>query len=239
MQLKYGSYSFPVNGCNVMARSETMLNAAQVPYAYKGIIEVTGWLTGSGQTAISQAMTALKTALAYPYRDLILYQDDGSESATIMKNSGSLTGVYIIKGPDFTENRGSEYATTRAFSFTAECVYPFSNASSVLVDFQESLTFSGGGPMYVCRRAINTGPQRQLVCPQDAYRVMQTGRSEKFGSAPVYPPPIWPSALKQNPDIKRITPKRMGGSYTNFVVEWNYVFESPTPLVGAPNMWVG
>lgn len=239
MQLKYGGYSFPVNGCNVRSRTEIVMNAAQVPYKYKGIIEVDGWLTGSGQSAISSAMRTLQSALAVPYRDLILYQDDGAESATIMKNAGSITGVVITRGPDFPENRGSEYATTRYFTFTAECEYPLPNAGTVLLEFQETLTFSGGGPLYVCKRAINTGPQRQLVCPQDAYRVVQQGRSVAFAVTPVYPPPTWPFALKQAPDIKRISPGRLGPSQVNIGVEWTYMFESVTPLVGAPNLWLG
>jgi UDP-N-acetylmuramoylalanine--D-glutamate ligase len=52
-------------------------------------------------------MVLLTAALAQPFKDLILYPDNGLPSATALRNAGSVSGVVLIaggdgKGQDFT-----------------------------------------------------------------------------------------------------------------------------------------
>lgn len=241
MQLKWGSYAFDAGSVEVISSQETMLNDAKIPYSFKRTMEVRGYLNGDGQTALSTATSALQTALARPFQDLILYQDDNSPSATLLRNRDALGGVVITRGPTFAETQqGSEYTTVRRFSFTAEAEYQIEGTGGILISFTERMTYSGGGPLYVMRRALNGPPQRQKVYEHTEYVVVQTGEAVGYRGYPALPPSRWPSWLKESPVVARTTPMRVGqAGYKNYKIMWEYRHESPIALVGAPTVWRG
>lgn len=241
MQLRYGTYSFDAGACKLATSSETVWNEGGQPISQKRRIDVDGFLTASGQSAISTAMSALATALATPYQDLNFYQDDGSLSATALNNAASISGVHIVRGPDFPDWKGNEFSQFRRFTFSAEAEYPLTNTKNLLVSFRERLTFSGGGPIYAYKLAINGPPQRQLIYPFSVFRATQEGEAVGYLRYPTPPPPIWPATLKQSPDESLISPRRAGKlppSYQHFGVTWRYEFESAAQLSGFPNLWL-
>ena len=238
MQLRYGAYSFNANGVKVAFSQETLINAGGQPYAVRKRLDLDGYLEGDGQSAIQQAASALVTALSRPYQDLVLYRDDGTASDTALLNAGSITGV-VPQAPTFPDSIGAEYATLRRFRFSAEAEYPVTNAATLLVSFRETLSFSGGGPIYAHKMAINGPPQKQLVYPFSIYRATQEGEAVGYLFRPTAPAPIWPKALMQAPETSMVSPQRRGRLYTEFSVTWSYQFESATPLVGVPNVWKG
>ena len=238
MQLKYGTYSFDANATMVAASIRTTWNKGGQPFSQVRGLSVQGWLTGDGQAALTLAENALRTALAVPFKDLVLYHDDGSQSSLLLLNAGSLTGVRVVQGPDFATTQGPEFATIRTFSFACEAEYPLSGTATLLLDFHETLSFSGGGPIYAMRRAINGPPQRQLVYPQSEYRCTQQGRATGYRAYPVPQGPMFPAALKEAGSFTRQSPRRMGPhSWQEYPVEWRYEFESVGPLVGVPAVW--
>lgn len=177
-------------------------------------------------------------ALQVPYLDLVFKDDAGLVTSEVLKNAGSITGVRVTRGPDFTTTTGPEYCTIRSFSFTAEAEYPINANGLLLLNFTESLAFSGGLPLYVHRLAINGPPQKQLVYPQTVYRVTQSGEAVGYTTTPLANPPKWPFALKEAPDIGTRSPERKGQGYQGYSISWTYRFESATPLLGAPSLWV-
>lgn len=242
MQLKYGSYAFDANAVKVATFAETLWNEGGQPYAVRKRIDVDGYLSADGQTANSTAASALATALALPYRDLILYQDDAAESATSLKNDTSIDGVKIVDGPNFPDSNGGEYSTFRRFTFSAQAEYPIANTDNILLSFRERLSFSGGGPRYAMGETVNTLPQRQLLYPATIYRVVQAGSAVGYRRYPTPPRPLWPAALKMAGSVDEDSPDRRGKqtpSYSNFPVTWRYEFESATALTGFPNLWIG
>jgi hypothetical protein len=236
MNVKWGSYSFGSNACRVQASSETVLNDGGQPIAVRRSLAVDGFLQGDGQAELAQSASALATALARPYQDLVLFRDDGSPSDTALYNAGSLTGVSI-EGLDFPGTDGGEYATYRRFRFTASAEYPLTSSAKVLVSFTESLTFSGGGPIYRHRPALNGKPQKQLIYPHSIFRATQAGEAVGFLATPQPPRALWPTALVEDPEITHVSPTRRGRLYTDFVVRWKYSFESAEPLIGSPTLW--
>jgi hypothetical protein len=133
---------------------------------------------------------------------------------------------------------GAEYATFRSFSFTAEAEYPLLGSQNLLLSWRETLSFSGGGPIYRHRLAINGAPQKQLVYPASIYTVNQSGQAEGYLTYPVAPAALWPFALKEQPKITRSTPTRKGpAAYQAYPVSWSYDFESAAPLLGLPSLW--
>jgi len=242
VQLRYGSYSFDAGACKIATQATTLWNEGGQPYAVRKRIDVDGFLTASGQAAISVAMSSLATALAIPFKDLLFYHDDGSLSATGLPNASSTTGVQIVEGPHFPDWKGGEFINFRRFVFAAEAEYPVGNTLNLLVSFHERLSFRGGGSRFVVLDALDGLPQRQMVNRFTAYAATQQGEAVGYRRRPLAMSPIWPDALLQDGDVDLDSPKRRGGispKYTDFAISWRYEFKSPTKLVGVPNLWIG
>ena len=247
MQLYYGSDAFAVNSVNVASRIQNVLNAAGIAVTRKVFMTVTGDLlvdTASADPALSAQLNLttqtnnLVVALRTNYLDLVLQNDDGSQSGTILTNAGSLSGVVITSGPDFPGGvNTSEYVARRAFTFEAMCEYVCTNSPTGLRSFSESLDFRGGGPVYIMARAINGLPQRQKPYSFTEYCVTQSGQAIGLLAMPIIPPPKFPFALKEAPKIRRSGPERIGPNYQNYGVTWSYEFEWHAPLIGVPTLW--
>lgn len=235
MQVKYGTFPLDANSCDVRASFQTEI-AGGLPIKVRRRLDVDGYLNGDGQAAIAQAASALATALAVPYQDLVLYRDDGTASDTALLNAGSLTGV-VVRGLEFPDSRGGEYATFRHFRFYGEAEYPVANTLNLLLSFRETVSFSGGGPISTWKLAINGQHQRQVLYPSSIYRATQKGSAVGFRQRPTAPPPLWPSALIEPPDFDLESPERSGKLYTGFGISWQYVFGSNQPLIGEPTLW--
>lgn len=245
MRLKAGTYLFDVGGCNIASESESLIGEDMIQYGFKSRLRVSGWLTettGSDvQTKLSLAETALRTALKVPGIDLVFLKDDGNESSLTLKNTGSISGVAITRGPNFPATKpGGEFSTIREFNFEAEAEYPLPRTGQRFISFTESLQFMGGGPLFVVRPALSGPPQRQRIYDQTPYIVRQSGAAVGYLARPdplIVAPPNWPEFLKMEPIIGIDTPKKIGSQYKNYAVTWEYLFESPIQLIGVPNLW--
>lgn len=238
MQLVYGSYAFTANAAGITTRRELLRNAGGQLYAQKISWDVEGYLYADGQSAISAAMAELSVALQTPFLNLGLKHDDGSLSAALLTNNGSTTGVRIETGPDFDRNNGSEFSLERHFRFTASAEYPLPGSLNLLLDFHESVTFSGGGPRYVLRENLDTPPQKQMTHRFTVYKATQSGFAVGYLRYPNRMPPIWPNDLvESNPESTPESPRRMGLKYQEFKTTWKYTFAAARPLIGLPNIW--
>lgn len=248
MQLRIGTYPFDANGTEITTRTEIFRNDATVPYKRKDSMQVQGYLSITGSTPQEQQdnctaqMSELTSVLAKPYQDIVFLTNDGSESATFLKNQGSINGVVVTSGPNFPDGM-SGYTAVQRFDFTAEAEYYLPNNSGVnintlLLSFTETLSFSGGGPRYIWKESIRGLPQKQLTCANTIYKVTQSGSSVGLRAYPLPPGPKWPANLLHSPDITKTTPKKMGlSNYEGYGINWSYEFASGTPLLGVPTLW--
>lgn len=247
MQLAYGSYLFPFNAVNIIDRREQLWNKGGQLYAYRRSFECDGWVYSDPlsivdlQTQITLLMSGLMTALSVQGQDLILFQDNGQRSATILDNASSISGVRCEGGPDFTENIGAEYSGQRKFHFKFWAEYPYDSSRNLMLEFFESLTFGGGLPKYVVRPALNGPGQRQMTFLQMPYTCIQQGYAVGYRYYPVPPGPKFPFSLLEAPSLKKDTPERRNlNSYQGYRVEWSYNFADVAPLTTNvnPTLWV-
>lgn len=236
MQLFWGGYSFLANSLRIGSETEALLGEDQLPYAYRVDVTVSGYLQGDGQADLSAKEASLRSVMRVQHQDLLFKDDSGNNTAVSLVNAQTVRGVTITKGPDFPGEEGPEYVNQRKFSFTATAEFAQSN-NLTLIAWRETLEFSGGGPLYAHKRAINGPPQKQLIYPQTEYVVVQSGEAVGYTDYPVPPPSKWPADLKQNPRITRVGPDKLGANYRFYRVAWEYIHESVNPMVGVPALW--
>lgn len=245
MQLRYGSYYFPVNGVQVETRLQRLLSDAKIEYGFRYQFKVSGYLEGNTsltslnaqQSYLSSQSLLLDQALKIQYQDLTLLQDDGATpSATTFISANSYTGVIITDGPNFPGKMGNDYVNQRAFDFSGYVEYA-SSPLNMVTSFREQLAFDGGGPIRIARRAINGSPQIQIPYLQTEYTAVQTGQAEGLRGYPAIPAPLFPFALAKSGQPTYMSPVRNASNYERWGVRWEYRYVSATPLVGLPNLW--
>lgn len=250
MQLKYGAYAFPVNGVTCQTHTIPHHNAAGMVMTLTTTMSVSGDLLASvgssnPQHELSVMQTALETALAIPYQNLIFYDDNSVTTATLLTNVGSLSGVHLVDGPVFDGARSTgEYAVKRAFSFkmSTERLYPVRPSS--LVSFTESVSYTGGTPIRQMCRAVNLPPIDQVIWPYTEFEAIQSGEAVglltwPYGNANTGAPLLFPASfLRCAPEISASGPDRVGPSgWKNYRVRWTARFASASPLIATPHLW--
>lgn len=242
MQLFYGAYPFTQDATRIQAHQKNLFNQGGQRHAYVLEFKVESYLYVTSQADCSRQMILLEAALAVPYQNLVFKHSDGSYSALVMPNVGSTTGVTCVDGPNFTDNYGAIFATEQHFDCTFRAEYPSTGSGNYFISFTESLSFSGGGRRVLWMESINSPPQRQVPCLYTPYRATQRGTAVGYRKRPPIAAPIWPAFLKeQNPQLDEKSPDRKGNvpaQYDHFERSWSYSFESGSPLVGVPHLWI-
>jgi hypothetical protein len=239
VQLWYGGYAFPANAVEVTTQRDLVDDDRGLPVAYRDTMTGQGTVFGSSQSEITAACAALERALGLQGQNLVMYQDNGAVAFGLL-NALSLNGVRM-KGPNYPSSQGAEYATYRTFSFVCTADYPLPTlpaGANLLVSFQETLSFSGGGPKRAFLQPVNGLPIRQTVYAATPYLATQSGSAAALRGWPTPPPPLWPGLLLENGEPSLESPQR-GPRGLIFTVSWSYRFGSVTPLNGRPNQWIG
>jgi len=239
MLLKYGTYAYQLFAAGVVINSRAELNGAQEPVWKSTTVEVMTRLKNPGTTRASMN-TAVETFLAAHSRsgrDLILYQPDGTRTIHAWVSANTIGGVRIVSGPSFPEYAGAEAINYRTITVGFEIVEPITDARSALRSFTETLRTSGGGPKHGYLEPLNAPPQKQLLKQFSIYKAVQSGTAIGLYAQPTPPPPIWPSALMEAPEIEDGGCNRIGDTLVDFAISWSYRFESDSPLRGRANRW--
>lgn len=240
MHVTYGSYALDADASEVTISSDIIWNNGGQILAIKHTWEVQGHLgtNSDGEAGINARVIAfLNGVQETPFQDLSLRLSDDTPSVHTLVNSGSISGVRVTN-VRFPEGKGPQFSAFRTFGFTAEAEYLVSGADFLTVSFSETIAFAGGGPLYTHLPALIGPPQKQLIYEMTPYEVVQRGEAVGFTRYPVPPVPIWPGALKKSPTIEKSSPKRNARGYTDWRITWSYEYESATPLIGNPNLWI-
>lgn len=227
-----------------MSRSTKRNNAGAIEFVTE-TWDLNGFLQADTQLLLNKAITDIEDAYEAGGKDLVLFFDDGiTESAHKLISSKSIGGTRVLSTPSFPEGRGAEYTTFRRFTIQVAADFlPSGALRSNFLNFQERLTFTGGGPRFIMLQAINGLPQRQRVAEATPFRLVQSG--SQIGQTRRLPanPPLFPQ--DEHIDQRQIVqggPKRNASGatafFTEFTTSWQYNFESTRPFRAFPTPWL-
>lgn len=230
MQLTYGTYTH--------ADNEVTLTISSRPVYERGVkVKVTvtwtidGKLQADDAAGLSLAIAALEAGYASNGQNLSL----GGTAHSLL--SSECIGGTRVTELSYPTGDGAEYVTFRSYRITVEGDLAVTNTTTVITEFTESISLSGGGPKWVMLTPANGPPQRQQTRGQMPYVARQSGSAIGFGQYPAVPDPIWPSAEhRERRQITRSSPKVTAGAAQYYPVQWSYEFESATSLIGSPTI---
>lgn len=243
MFIKYGTYTHAADECAVVVTRTPRFNDGGQVVSTIERWDITGFIQAASQAALTTALTSLASAYATQGQDVTLLLNDGvTPTHHQILNSSTLGGVRVVQAPSFPDGRGAQYSTFRSYSITLEAEIPVSGSTSLLVFFEESLTFQGGGARFVYLQTLTGLPQKQTVADSTPYMASQQGRSVGYGSYPAASSPLWAnSEHRDRRSIAYRSPKRSGpvgsAQYSEYETTWSYQFEDSAALSGSPNVW--
>jgi len=236
MYLQFGNYKHPSGEVHLSPISrQSLVNEGGQMYGWRERWRIRGFLQAATVPALTTAIQGLQNAYSNLGQTLQLFNDDNSLTAQVLNNM--FGGIRVVTQPSFPVGEGAEYSTFRQYEIEVEGDTRYSGVP--LIAWSETVSYTGGGPVFVFLEPINGPPQKQLVKFQSAFRAVQRGSAIGQFGFPQPPPPIWPADLERNPEPAEVSPRRHGSQFSEFQQDWTYYFASVTPLQGYPNIWPG
>lgn len=233
-QAFYGSYAFAANELFVSSWTQEA-QFTRRGWMRSNLITATlgGFKTGNA-AAVTTAVNAMVAALSVNGQDFGLYDDSGNLTYFALPSAGSYGGVKVISKPSFQQVDGAQLATRLDYMFTLQAEYPVTESAvgAGIVQYQETLTFSGGIPVLIVRPCVNSQPVEQVVSPCSPFVVNQSGILITLSANPQANPPLWPDKLVDR-QVSPVTADLNRGGFVQQAVSWSYTFQSATALTGS------
>lgn len=196
----------------------------------------------AGQADCFTKMAAIEVALSLPGGNLLVQNDDNSDSVNAVYSAATFGGVRPVF-LTWDDRPGAQFHTWRSYS----CGFRWRTmaagvTTATLSEFSESVTVEGGTPRQVVQEPINeltSSADEFITIPKQKYVVTQRGRAVGVLANPnlaVIAPPLYPNP-RTNP-VTRTSPQRVGGLFTGYAVEWLYQWEfGDLAALPLPNLW--
>lgn len=240
MYLKIGNRMRPFNEANASINYEPMYDASNRIMAINETWTISGTIVqqeNATQSNMSIKIRQLQADFNQQRPSLVFIEDNGVTETALKLDAGECLDGPKVLSASFPQTEEDVYPTGVSYSvvLTAKKRSPIGDANPIL-EYNETLQPSGGGPVYVVvGGAINYG-ERQLAKQHEPWRCVQRGRAVGLYGRPIPPPPIWPQALSRRTPPTLHTPRILGPIPQEFEVEWEYHYEWPVALVGTPHV---
>lgn len=248
MKLKYGSYTHDQDEAAIAISKTTNFNNIGIAFSYTERWAITGRLmvadTGDpdvDQPALTTAINSLVAAYNVDNRDLTLLRNTGATPTSHrLVSQAAIGGTRVVERPHFPEGSGAQYSTYRDYRIVVEAEIPVSQAGDEIVEWHETLSFTGTSGMRTVHLELRTGlPQKQIVSQRTVAKATQSGRAVGRRGYLLPQPPIFPAdelfyarqVTYESPEAKGIGSTRV---YVDWPTEWRYEFESAAALGGLP-----
>lgn len=204
-------------------------------------LNIKGKVFGDSPSAISAKLSALERA--YPVGGTLstagLYENAGTPTTHVLRPSAPGAVIRILNF-GYPVGNGTQYATERDYSLTLYLEEPpVQSFKTNIIRFRETLSMSGGGPVFDFFRPPRGLPIKFAKHEMVEFSAVQEGEAVGLYGYPNYPPPMFPGALRSPPVLTPVSGSRAGQWGAEWPVAWRYEFGSTEPLRGLPNSWPG
>lgn len=196
-------------------------------------LEVQAELKGTDQADLTTKINALTAALMATGDSVGLYQTGVATPSSHHLDAGTSQGGVKLLDLTWAPAEGSEYGNHRTFNAIFQAEYE-NGSFPGLIAWQESYTYSGGGPNIELFIPITGSAIEQQTSASIGYQATQSGTAIGFTARPSAPTPLFPTKKLPTSSITNIAPQLIGGNFRNFGISWNYQFLSSTSLAGVP-----
>jgi hypothetical protein len=235
MYLKYGSYAHASGEASIAIAKEAIFSDSGIRTDIRETWTINGMMFATNSTALTSALLAMQAAYSKNGLDLGLYEDSGAATAHVLLATDCRGGTKVLS-IGYPKGTGYQYGTYRDYQIVVEGLKVSYNG---LLSFNETISFSGGGPEFVYQECLTGLPQKQILKQATTFKARQMGEAVGTDAYPAFPAPLWPSAEHRNQRVTDLLPPRRMGQYgaakhTEYRIVWAYTFESASRLVGLP-----
>lgn len=236
IRVRYGNYTHEDGEVEYSITREVLLTAREIAYAYQTRVQMKGLLMAASTEEMDRKVRSLKAGYSRSDQNWLVLSDGEPLDISIYASS-AISGVTIENGVTFPNNRGAVYVTHLPYEITLTADVAIIDQFRALRSFEESLSFSGGGPRFLHIETATGLPVKQLGRRFTIYKATQAGTAVGLYRRPLMPRPIWPNDLITLPDYSIDSGRLRGDTLTDLTTTWNYRYESSRPLSGLPNTW--
>jgi hypothetical protein len=225
--LKYNNYSHALGEATVFTSRNRSFNQYRQITGDTVRWDIQGRLVAADRDALLVAQAAFEAAYSVDNGDIgQYYNDDPTKYLRRIRSQDTLFGVKVVSFPSYGEVSGGEGGTYLTYSLAIEADYAIQTGvgGTNVIEFQETLTYSGGGGDFVFQVPLEGDPIRQEVCDNTPYTVVQEGRALGLATYPPPPGPFWPD-FEHRP-ARRIQYSGPVNGSQQYGTSWTYVFES-------------
>lgn len=232
LYFKTNRYTHEVGEVDLSPGREGVRSESGFVQYYRNTWTIRGKAHVDSQADIDDTIAALTLAYSGFLSEAGLYDESTNAPFFRVRAQETSGGIQVVSGPSFPSERGHlvnyvpyaiqlEYQT----AMPVEVVSPWGQG---ILNFQETVTISGGGPKWALIETLTGPPIRQLVCQQSIIRMTQVGRILAQDTWAPPQTPIWESALHTDRSIvSRGSPESVGQSQrTRYPTSWSYEFSA-------------
>lgn len=221
MILQVGGFSFPLDSMDVERGWVTLMSAQRRPYAEKHTWVCKGRFIADGAVAVSSLGRQAEAALRRQYQDVIFKHTNGQVIYSL-PNSTSTDGVKVTQFRNPVEP--GILATLLPFEFTAEATYPYTGIGIVVLEYQESLAYAGGGPRIGFTECVNADPVKFITARKTVAKATQQGVMRTIGGRGTYPQPVFLADLLPSETEKAWGKAANSEGVIEYSINWKYQF---------------
>lgn len=239
LTLRFGSFTHELGEVTLGVARETTFNAADQPIEERVSWTIAARAEGDDLTALLGKLVQVDLAYRARNRYAVAQLYDTSSGLVCHELNGprSISGVRVVQPPSFPDGRGAEFTTYRNYAVRLEAEFFVTAPAAALVEFDETLAFSGGGPLRDLIVLTSGPPVEYVSAAQTPYECVQTTRAVGLGDYPVgLLVPAFSPALLVGADhpVTFASPRPRGLTNTHYSCQKTWRFRSAVPLVALP-----
>lgn len=248
MIFKYGTFALADGEARPLSfRTEGKRGTRAVLEQVTTFLDIEIEIIRDGQVALTNYWKTIDAGLRKDGADAGFYHSPsqgGAESAIFLRNSTSISGVYLNQFPSLNEMAEGDYSNSLKGRAGFAAVYLASTAlpggggggGEQLTQYSEGFSFNGtGGPRIVWTENDREKAEKYVLTNFTICSCQQTGSLRSLSPNPEPNPPKFPDyEIGESRQISPVVEVQSGTGDVQYSRSWSYFFQNSEPFSGMP-----